>query len=42
MGELYLLLQNVNLQVDKDDRWHWNLETSNAFFVRSAYKFLAT
>jgi hypothetical protein len=42
VGELCLLLQNVNLQVDKEDRWHWNLEMSNAFSVRSAYKVLAT
>lgn len=41
VGNLCLLLQNVNLQVDKDDSWKWHLETSNAFSVRSAYKVLA-
>jgi len=39
-GELILLLQNVTLQVDKADRWLWNLETSHDFSVRSAYNFL--
>ena len=39
LGELCLLLQTVILKVDKDDRWLWNLEKSNAFSVRSAYKF---
>ena len=32
-----LLLQNVTLQVDKEDRWLWNLEKSYAYSVRSAY-----
>jgi len=39
LGELCLLLQTVILQVDKDDKWLWNLEKSNAFSVRSAYNF---
>ena len=38
VGELCLLLQNVTLQVDKEDMWHWKLESSNAYTVRSAYK----
>lgn len=36
--ELCLLLQNMTLQVDKEDRWLWRLESSNVFTVRSAYK----
>jgi hypothetical protein len=40
LGELILLLQGVTLQVDKADRWLWNLETSQVFSVRSAYKLL--
>jgi hypothetical protein len=40
LGDLILLLQNVNLQVDKADRWLWSLESSNAFTVRSVYKYL--
>jgi len=39
-GELTILLQNVNLQVDKDDMWHWFLENSRVYSVRSAYHFL--
>jgi len=38
VGELCLLLQNLTLQVDKEDSWHWNLESSNAYTVQSAYK----
>ena len=38
VGKLCLLLQNVTLQVDKQDRWLWRLESSNDFTVRSAYK----
>jgi hypothetical protein len=40
VGELTLLLQNVNLQVDKDDMWHWSLENSRVYSVCSAYQFL--
>ena len=40
-GELILLLQNVNLQVDKEDKWLWALESSHVFTVRSAYKLLS-
>ena len=40
-GELMLLLHIVRLQVDRDDRWRWTLESSNVFSVRSAYNFLS-
>lgn len=40
VGELMLLLHNVTLQVNKDDRWLWTFETSHAFSVRSVYNFL--
>jgi len=40
LGELTLLLQSVNLQVDREDRWLWKLEPSNTFSVSSAYHFL--
>ena len=39
VGELCLLLQNVTLQVEKEDKWLWNLEKSNVYSVRSAYNF---
>jgi len=39
-GELKLLLHRVALQVDKEDRWLWNLETSHVYSDRSAYKLL--
>jgi hypothetical protein len=41
VGELILLLQNVILQVDMDDKWLWTLESSHVFAVRSAYNFLS-
>ena len=41
MGELMLLLHTIRLQVDRDDRWRWTLESSNVFSVRSAYNFLS-
>ncbi|KEH28085.1 hypothetical protein MTR_5g464500 [Medicago truncatula] len=40
VGELRLLLQNVILQVYKDDRWIWSLVSSPAYTVRSAYNYL--
>lgn len=40
LGELRLLLQNVSLQIDRDDRRMWRLETSSIYTVRSAYNFL--
>jgi len=40
LGEYILVLHNVSLQVDKDDRWLWTLETSQSFSVRSVSKFL--
>jgi len=40
VGELKLLLQNVTLQVDKDDKWLWNVEASHVFSVRSAYNLI--
>jgi len=42
VGEFTLLLHNVILEVDKDDRWLWTLDSSKAFTVRSAYNFLTT
>ncbi|RHN56578.1 putative reverse transcriptase zinc-binding domain-containing protein [Medicago truncatula] len=39
-GDLILLLQNVNLQVAKVDKWLWTLESSGVFTVRSAYNYL--
>lgn len=40
VGELMLLLQNVSLQVDRIDRWIWQLDTSAIYTVRSAYNYL--
>jgi len=42
VGELILLLHNVTLQINKDDRWLWTLKTSQIFSVRSVYNFLTT
>jgi len=42
VGGLILLLHNVTLQVNKDDRWLWTLETSKVFSVHSVYNFLTT
>ena len=30
----------MTLQVDKEDKWLWDLDSSNDFTVRSAYKVL--
>ena len=40
VGELLILLHNVNLKVEKDDRWLWTLEYTNVFSVLSSYNFL--
>jgi len=40
VGELRLLLDNVNLQVTRNDRWLWRLDSSSNYTVRSAYKYL--
>jgi len=37
VGELCLLLQNVILQVDKYDKWLWNLESSKDFVTPSLF-----
>ena len=39
-GELILVLRRVALQVDKEDRWLWNAETSHVYSVCSAFKLL--
>ena len=33
VGELRILLQNVNLQVTRDDRWLWSLDPSSIYYV---------
>lgn len=40
LGELLLLLHNVFLQVDKDDKWLCTLDSSNVYSVRSVYRVL--
>lgn len=40
VGELRLLVQNVILQVDKEDRWILSLESSSSYTVRSVYNYL--
>ena len=35
-----LVLHNVTLQVDKDDKWLWTLESSHTFSVCKVYNFL--
>ena len=40
MGEFILLLANVTLQVNNEDRWLWTLESSHSFTVRSLYHYL--
>jgi len=40
--ELCLLLQNVTLQVDTEERWLWRLDKSNVYSVRSAYNLLTS
>ena len=42
MGVLRMLLQTITLQVDMEDRWLWNLESSHVFYVRSAYNLLTS
>ena len=42
VGDLILLLQNVTLQANKNDKWLWNLETSNVFSISSAYNSITT
>ena len=42
VGELCLLLQNVTLSVDRENKWLWNLEKYNAYSVCSAYNFQTT
>ena len=37
LGELRLLLQNVTLQVLREDKRTWRLDTSSIYTVRSAY-----
>ena len=39
VGDLRLLLENINLHVTRNDRL-WRLDSSSSYTVRSAYKFL--
>ena len=40
MGEFILLLADVTLQVNNEDKWLWTLESSHSFTVRSLYHYL--
>ena len=40
VGEIILLLANVTLQVNREDKWLWTLENSHSFTVRNLYNFL--
>jgi len=40
LGDLRLLLHNVILQVNRQDKWVWSLDSSSNYSVRSAYNFL--
>jgi len=40
VGELCLLLHTVTLQVEKEDKWLWKLESTNNFSICSAYNVL--
>jgi len=42
LGDLAFLLQNVILQVDREDRWLWTLESSHVFSIRSVYNVLTS
>ena len=42
VGELRLLLQNVSLQVHREDKWMWKVDSSTNYTVRSAYNALIT
>ena len=37
VGELRLLLQNVSLQVHREDKWMWKVDSSSIYTDRSAY-----
>ena len=40
VGELRLLLQNVSLQVHREDKWMWTMDPSSIYTVQSAYNSL--
>jgi len=40
VGEFILLLADVTLQVNNEDKWLWTLESSHSFTVRSLYHYL--